>query len=380
MTCDRCDESRAGGSKFCPFCGADLSDDCPMCQSQRDEGSNFCTFCGKRFHEAEPVPEPPTEEQDHMALLRKITAIMMPAVAILLIIEAGCMLWGIGDVWDWCATGSMEILALVPVLIGVADMTGLTLQIAWILIVLAILASLILLTKQSLPSLLDKSKETADRITSTPLYMVALMFGASLALDIIVMAIGAAFNTYIETPDGLQKLENTPEGLLRFANAAVWEEVISRVAYIGLPIMIAALILRRRDAPKMLLGGFGMSKLAIVLIVISALVFGFAHSSGWGFFKVLPTFLSGFLFGYLYVKIGVHASIAMHFVTDYMSVAAATSLTAIVGLMMVIVFCVGFVCLIQILLGMRGAKEKVAAMPNWVPEPQDNMLFKQKND
>ncbi len=380
MTCDRCDECRAEGSRYCAYCGADLKEDCPMCQSQRDNGSRYCTFCGKNFCEQTAgYPEEPVAKKESVPLIKKITAVMMPSIAILLIIEAGCMLWGIGDVWNWCATGTMRIYGLVPQLVTLTKISGLTLQIAWILIVIAIMASLILLTKQSLPSVKDRSKDAAERITGTPLYTVGVMFGAMLALDVIIMGIQALFGSTVETPEGMDT-GRTALGLLQFADAAVWEEVIARIVPIGVPMAVAALILKRRDAPKMLLGGFGMSKLAIVLIVISSFMFGFAHESGWGIAKILPTLASGFLFGYLYVKIGVHASIAMHFLTDYLYVATDTSLVFLVGLLTVVVFCVGFVCLLQILLGMRGSKDKILALPNWVPAPQDNMLFRSGKD
>jgi hypothetical protein len=38
---------------------------------------------------------------------------------------------------------------------------------------------------------------------------------------------------------------------------------------------------------------------------------------GWGPWKVIPTFITGALFGYLYIKVGLHAAIAMHFLFDY---------------------------------------------------------------
>lgn len=379
MTCDRCEESRAGGSKYCPFCGADLTD-CPMCQSQRDNGSRFCTFCGKEFREnGAPYPGEAAIRKDSVPLIKKVTSIMMPTITILLIVAAGCMIWGFGDVWAYCETGKLNVYAMVPMLIVVTTISGTTLQIVWVIIVLAILASLALLAKQSLPSLTDKSKDAVERVIDTPLYSVGLILGAILAMDLIILGIQAAFGYSVKAPEGMDT-GRTAEALLDFANAGFWEEIISRFVPIGIPITIAALILGRKDAPKMLLGGFGMSKLAIVLIVISALMFGFAHSSGWGYEKVPSTFASGILFGYIYVKIGLHASIAVHFMNDYISVVMDTFLMPLTSILVLVVFCIGFVCLLQLILGLRGSKDKVLALPNWVPAPQDNMLFRREKD
>ena len=380
MTCDRCEESRAEGSKYCPFCGADLTD-CPMCQSQRENGSRYCTFCGKELRDDRaPYFEMAAVEKDSVPLIKKVTSIMMPTITILLMVAAGCMIWGFGDVWAYCGdTGRLNVYALVPNLIVVTTVSGTALQIVWVIIVLAIIASLALLAVQSLPSLTDKSKNAVERVIGTPLYSVGLILGATLAMDIIIIGIQAALGFGFDTPEGMDT-GRTSKALLDFANAGFWEEIISRLVPIGIPMAIAALILKRRDAPKMLLGGFGMSKLAIVLIFISALMFGFAHSSGWGFEKVPSTFASGILFGYLYVKVGLHASIAVHFMNDYISIVMDTFLMPLTAILVFVVFCVGFVCLLQLILGLRGSKDKVLALPNWVPAPQDNMLFRSEKD
>jgi len=58
------------------------------------------------------------------------------------------------------------------------------------------------------------------------------------------------------------------------------------------------------------------------LIIFSSFIFGLAHvlyGGGWGFGKVLPTFIAGLYLGWLYVKWGFHAAVLLHFLFNYFS-------------------------------------------------------------
>ena len=66
-------------------------------------------------------------------------------------------------------------------------------------------------------------------------------------------------------------------------------------------------------------GGFRIGPLEAFFITGSALMFGLAHVAGWDLWKALPTFVAGLGFGYLFLKVGIHASILLHFAFDYLS-------------------------------------------------------------
>jgi hypothetical protein len=102
-------------------------------------------------------------------------------------------------------------------------------------------------------------------------------------------------------------------------NAAVWEEVICRIALIGLPLMLLGIAKNEKGAWKGLLGGTGVNRFAIVLIFISSAIFSYGHLAGWDLFKMIPTFVTGLALGYLFVRYGVYASIMLHFLVNYMS-------------------------------------------------------------
>jgi membrane protease YdiL (CAAX protease family) len=102
-------------------------------------------------------------------------------------------------------------------------------------------------------------------------------------------------------------------------NASVWEEVLCRLCMIGIPMAILGLLMKEKKSWKCLFGRFEMSGAAVVFIIISSLVFGLAHLQGWDVYKIIPTFVTGLAFGYLFVKYGIYASIMLHFLVDYSS-------------------------------------------------------------
>lgn len=69
-------------------------------------------------------------------------------------------------------------------------------------------------------------------------------------------------------------------------------------------------------------GGFRIGPLEAFFLVGSSLMFGLAHVPGWDIWKLLPTFVAGLGFGYLFLKVGVHAAILLHFSFDYLDLTA----------------------------------------------------------
>jgi len=70
-------------------------------------------------------------------------------------------------------------------------------------------------------------------------------------------------------------------------------------------------------------GGFSIGPLEAFFIVGSALMFGYAHVPSWDMWKLLPTFIAGLGFAYLFLRVGIHAAILLHFSFDYLGMAVA---------------------------------------------------------
>lgn len=363
MACDRCGESRRLGYAFCMHCGEPL-DSCPDCEESRGKGMRFCPTCGRPLE----IREPPS-------VLQRLALLAVPVTVLLILFEIVAMVAGVPTAWSWAADGWMKVNVLVPRLESVGSIGGTGLQLFWIILVVALLASAYLVARQTLPAVREKGPDMEERLWRTPLCWIAVLLCADILLNIVI---GLVFlDEALGSAEGLETGFNGPS-LMTFANAAVWEEVISRVAYIGVPMTVIAALCRRRDFPKYLLGGFGMSRATLVLIVVSATVFGFAHQSGWGDWKILPTFLSGLALGYLYVRFGIHASIMFHFAVDYLAVLMVDELLPVVGLFEVAMIVLGIPCLIEVIRRMYLGRRAVLTMPNLVPEDQERSFWRRE--
>ncbi len=348
------------------YCGEPL-EGCPVCEESGRSGYKFCKRCGRPLAQ----PEVPCLGFD----LRTVAVYASLLLAILLIMELASMFTGIGSTFSWCADqGALDVYVLIPTLEVAGILTGGALQAFWIVLVVAITASVLLVFWQSLRPLRDADPvRRSEGFMRTPLYWLALLFCATVLLSVVITALQIDM---ISVPSKIT-VGADPNSFLTYANAAVWEEVISRVVYIGVPMMVLALICKRRDFAKYLLGGFGMSRAAIILIVLSAVVFGFGHASGWGIGKVLPTFIPGLAMGYLYARFGIHVSITFHFAFDYTAVMYGTLLPVAVGLMMLFMVA-GIPCLVDIARRMWGSREYVRDMPNVMPPDQESIFSKRE--
>ncbi len=157
------------------------------------------------------------------------------------------------------------------------------------------------------------------------------------ALIILLEAVGASPSSpFTSTATNAWTL------LWDYSAASVFEEIAFRMFLIGVPMAVAALVLRAARAgpgPGAGVSGAGRSDLrgavrylwggqlrkessrearlaAGVLILLSGLLFGVAHAPGWGDWKVLPAFVVGLGMGYVFVRHGIGASILVHFATD----------------------------------------------------------------
>ena len=187
------------------------------------------------------------------------------------------------------------------------------------------------------------------------LFMAVLFFNVCYIVGLLLLGIET------ETPDFGEW--SAWEQMFAFAEASVWEEVISRIMLIGVPLfMLRAYTTRdfgfesldggapfRRKWHNYLLGGnFSITPLTAVLIFLSSLLFGLAHMSSWDTYKVAPTVVAGLALGYLFVKKGVHVSILLHFAIDYLTVLPSALDNEIAILLEVMI---GLVVLILISLG-----------------------------
>jgi membrane protease YdiL (CAAX protease family) len=197
----------------------------------------------------------------------------------------------------------------------------------FIFISVVIILSFLFLFKSSLSGAFDLIKKAGSKLrapmmeTDNSLIMLGQLFIALYSFNLLFSFILRIGQVSTRVPD-FASLSNWAF-IYNLTSAAVYEEIISRVLLIGIPLFIIHAVLGRlKDSKRnyLLGGGFSINKLTIILIIFSSITFGLAHAPGWDYWKVIPTFVSGFALGYLFIKKGIFASILLHFMFNFLSI------------------------------------------------------------
>jgi len=173
---------------------------------------------------------------------------------------------------------------------------------------------------------------------------------AQVWLAFTAFQVAVIFLMYLSNIEPTSPIDITPENAWVFffdlLNASVYEELAFRVLLMGVPMAVGSLIVRVMEVNRAggtgrgtttpgrhilgslryLVGGRvsrGATRETLLaswaVLLASAVVFGAAHMPGWGWWKVVPSFIAGLAFGYLFLRHGVTAAILAHFVNDYLS-------------------------------------------------------------
>jgi len=195
----------------------------------------------------------------------------------------------------------------------------------FIFIAIAIILSNLKLIKSSISNAIDQIKSSFENLngpiknSNNTIIELAQIFLAVYSFSVLYNLILTFGQVTTRTPDFSSLSIWT--FIYNLTSAAVYEEIISRILLIGVPLYIIHHVTKRVKTPKYryLLGGdFDLNKVTIILIIFSSITFGLAHAPGWDYWKVLPTVVSGIALGYLFVVKGVYASILLHFSVNYL--------------------------------------------------------------
>ena len=253
-------------------------------------------------------------------VMRSLSAAFMITFAVYLVVCLFTLVYGIDivyrDIGDHSYTLYFVFFAIVPLI----TISGSLLSAYYLLVVAAIVASAIWLLFKSGRKFADELTMKGTARNHSPFFdLCGLMFAVFFINTVIVLFLTASGNSPQSPVDEMEDWEL----LFLLANASVWEELIARVAVIGIPLLMTdTLFLREPPRPKWryILGGAVRIRWAeATLVIISAVVFGFAHYEGWGSWKVFPAGIAGLAFGYMFLKHGLPAAIMLHFSFDYLS-------------------------------------------------------------
>lgn len=316
---------------------------CPECDRCRALGYKFCIKCGESFAETAKVPEHyiPDERDE---TYNKLVIPSMAVIAVCLIIGVILLLANFGSVMDYVSHLDIDVFLFLPLYVKIAVITGTGAQIYWVFLAAALVACAFMFIYDSKDVLRFGKEDHWEKTKKTPAFWLSMMLGSTLLVELMLTLIFQAIGLGIQIPKGLVDL-TIEQALYLFTEAAVWEEVCFRMVLFGVPMMIIALGCRQKDFYRYPLGGFGVSRAGIVFLIISSLIFAYAHVGSWGIMKMFTVILGGLAMGYLYMRFGIHVSIMFHMINDYLGVFSVGLSDVAAASLILLILVTGLLCL-----------------------------------
>lgn len=292
---------------------------CKDCERCKAMGYKFCIKCGQSFMDGSPAPEYQSEPERKKRNIATLPLLAMLFVLTEVILTVAMTLLHFTDVLDFLVDKTFKVYLFIPVEVDIVVLQGAAIKAFWVFVAACMIAaSAMIIWKSKDMFMIRDTDHYVERADKTPIYWVGLVLCGSIIVELVITLILTAF-MHVSSPIDPSEW-GIGQSLFTFGQAAVWEEIVFRLVLFGVPMMVAALICRQKNPLKYLLGGFGSSKLAIILLVISSVIFAYAHVGGWGLWKMIPTVIGGVAFGYLFMRFGLYASIIAHMVNDFLTV------------------------------------------------------------
>lgn len=287
------------------------------------------------IQEGAPRAPPPEHFVRRVARLAAMAGTV--TTAFLLVSNLAALFIGIPIALAYSATAPdrfVGIFVVIPLRVDLLYLTGEAAGVWYLLLAAAIAASFAWLAYRHGPGAWGKL-QVALQGGGTPtldepnaFFALGRVFATAVFVTIAVEIVATLFG---QTPRTPVSLEEAPLGanLVVLAHASVWEELVTRVLFLGLPLLVIHALGRgtvERPAYRYLLGGrFTIDGPALTLVFFQAAEFGLAHAPGWDLWKVPSAFIVGLGSGFLFLRYGLAASVALHFLLDYLSIPIALS-------------------------------------------------------
>jgi hypothetical protein len=243
-------------------------------------------------------------------------------------ILVGALIWGMSLVIPQTFSHSTSLYIATPWLIELVVLEGFAFFLWYIFIVSCILASFTWLfwkdgmhAYRNFPNFMRRSRKLPNS-SSNAMIMVPQLFFVNIFINFVFVLILMIFGVETTVPSFLEDAELWKR-LYALANASVYEELITRVLLIGIPLLLIDIIRRKSNMEfrKYILGGnFEPTLVPVIFVLISSMIFASAHFFAWDAFKVILTFFGGVIFGYLFIKKGLYTCIILHFFVDYLAI------------------------------------------------------------
>ena len=286
---------------------------CDRCPEFREKGAAFCPFCGERLGNPLVAVRAPRRKYDVFFIAGLIAAIQGMLMMFVEILVG----WGkLTYVLDGVAGSSYTLYYITPQIRDLVTVGDVGIMAIFVLELITVTACLGIMLYQAMRKVRENYGDVRV-IENTAAYEMPITLGLLLLAEIAFMFLMIMAGVKL---DGGGNTDMTPSLVFSLLHASVYEEILCRLLMLGLPCLIVALLLKRKDSPwwRYLFGGMKFEWWMVFFILFSAVMFGAAHLTNWGTWKFIPTFAFGLMAGYLYVKYGLHACIGAHFINDYL--------------------------------------------------------------
>ncbi len=295
---------------------------CPHCG--RETEGEFCPTCGYKFES-----KLGNNSKGYKDGLRKVINIFSVFALFLflgyLILNTSILIWSLEWVPQYMTEADTIIYVVLLIPVGITEITGTAFVLYFFILTFFVLLSYIIIFYFGIEDFLGYIKKTvvskgekSEKIDS-PIPRLAYIFMALLFFSYAYYIFLEGLGVSPEVPG----IEQFPlwQIIYMMTRAAVWEELMVRTVFMGIPMFFYIYKKKNKLDWKYLYGGFGLKeRFVIIPILLSSTVFAVAHLGGWDYYKLPPTFVAGLAFGYLYAKDGLHSAILLHFIWDFLSI------------------------------------------------------------
>ena len=204
-------------------------------------------------------------------------------------------------------SGHVSLFVITPFLVPFAHLDGLAASLWYSLLSVAIVLSAWWTARLSRYKFRRELSRHWTVIEHSPAFLIATMWFALLAVNIAMFhlsdMLGGASSPAIESRPLWQSLAS-------LAHASVWEELVTRVLLIGVPMLVLdAASKRSKPIHRYFIGGgIEIGNREAALMLFSAAMFGLGHLWAWDVYKVIPAAVGGLIMAYLFLKVGLVAA------------------------------------------------------------------------
>ena len=314
--------------QFCPYCGRGLT--AALAPAPPPSNPYYPYYQGYR-------PESTVESLKRVG--RGIASISLLPLLVLLTANVLILIWGSSLVLPQTADPAHgnTLFIILPIpnpIVDLVDLTGPAFAAYQIFLVVSITACFGWMVYKSIKPFREELAFKLPKEGHSPLYVIGTIFFAVMAFNAVYVILLSILGVQLNTPDfGSKELWQLLHGL---ASASVWEELITRVLLIGVPLLVIDSLMNKRKKTRnyFLGGGFELGGKELVLIFASSGIFALGHIVYWDAWKILPSWIAGVAFGYLFLRLGLYASIMLHFTIDYLTIPLDMTTSMLVTLLL----------------------------------------------